>query len=350
MRVLWYPKRWKELKADPSVIYITSNRMRAFNFHDSVSSLSGMQSDLVGVTTHSPKPFAYDAVVFQKVLDRRLAFMLRQSGITTVLDACDALHLPAHLPLTLSALITSNEELAEHFRNQSLGIPVIVVEDAHEANPEFHKVHKAKDRLLVTTYGTPDTAEWSIRAIEPVLKTLPWIDFRCAAGSNAKTDYWKSVKYNDPAIDFHMDRKSAWRRPLSWQNFILSSDIGVVPPAEPRPRSHHKALNYMAYGIPVVCYPSPAHKSLIRHGETGFFASNDHEWRAALETLRDPAVRARMGEKARQEVMEKYSVESMGQKYANVLGSLRRTDMERRSLMQRIVHRISKIASKGLRV
>ena len=347
IRVLWYPKRWKEILTDREVMFITSNRMRAYNFHEAIRALPGIQSEIAGYTLRHPAPSEFDVVVYQKVFNRKQAFLLRQSGVITILDACDALRLPGGLPLALNAIVTSSHELASFFQAANPRIPVEVIEDGHEANPDRIKIHQAAPKLRVTTYGTPDTVEWSIKAIQPVLSRLDWIDFSCAAGATATSAYWKGSTFNRPEIQFHMDWREAWKRMDSWQEFIFQSDVGVVPPAEPRARSHHKILNYMAYGIPVVCQPSDANRRLIRHGVNGFLAESAEEWSEALKILRDPDVRTRIGAEARKTAAEPFRVEAMGAKYASLMQRLAGGAPER-GVLKQAIQTISRAALKAI--
>ena len=69
-----------------------------------------------------------------------------------------------------------------------------------------------------------------------------------------------------------------------------------------------KTLNYMAAGLPVVCYESGA--AGILDGETGFVVrDNDIEaFAEALRTLvRDRALRRKMGERAREIAFRDYN-------------------------------------------
>jgi len=75
----------------------------------------------------------------------------------------------------------------------------------------------------------------------------------------------------------------------------------------------------MAYGIPVVCTPTDAHKRIITHGENGFFASTEHEWEKYLHLLIDPETRARIGANGRKRVLEKFSASNIANSYLQTL-------------------------------
>jgi glycosyltransferase involved in cell wall biosynthesis len=93
---------------------------------------------------------------------------------------------------------------------------------------------------------------------------------------------------------------------------LASADVGVswVPDDQwSRGKCGLKVLQYMAAGLPVVANPVGVHREMVRHGETGFFASTEAEWLAAVGRLRaDPALRLRMGRAGRRLCESAYSV------------------------------------------
>jgi len=59
---------------------------------------------------------------------------------------------------------------------------------------------------------------------------------------------------------------------------------------------------------------------LIRHGENGFLVRSEEEWLNALEQLMDdPALRTRLGEKARRDAVAKYSIHAIAGQYRRIL-------------------------------
>ena len=72
-----------------------------------------------------------------------------------------------------------------------------------------------------------------------------------------------------------------------------------------------KAIQMMAFGIPVVISPVGANKELVQHGINGFFASDMNEWKEAILKLADSkTLRSKMGRLGRKTVSEKFSLES----------------------------------------
>lgn len=72
-----------------------------------------------------------------------------------------------------------------------------------------------------------------------------------------------------------------------------------------RAKAPTKALEAGALGIPLVASDIPPYRAHMRHGETGYLISRDHEWDAALhELVTDADLRARMGAAARVQAKE----------------------------------------------
>jgi L-malate glycosyltransferase len=100
-------------------------------------------------------------------------------------------------------------------------------------------------------------------------------------------------------------------------------DIGLYPLPDEEwvlGKSGLKALQYMALGIPSVATAIGANFRVIEDGVSGFLVKTDEEWRAALSALiGDPALRRRIGEKARERVERYYSIRANRDTYLSVL-------------------------------
>lgn len=100
-------------------------------------------------------------------------------------------------------------------------------------------------------------------------------------------------------------------------------DIGLVPPAESaseQGRVGHRALQFMASGLPVIATPVGAHRDIISNAVHGRLAGSEMEWESALQTLLpDPSTRARMGAAGRQRVESKYSLQAQALRLGEML-------------------------------
>jgi len=93
---------------------------------------------------------------------------------------------------------------------------------------------------------------------------------------------------------------------------IRDFDIGVMPLSDDqwsRYKCGLKLLQYMAVGIPGVASPVGVNASIVTPGVDGYLANRAEEWEAALAgLLEDAALRQAIGLRARQTVVESYSI------------------------------------------
>lgn len=99
-------------------------------------------------------------------------------------------------------------------------------------------------------------------------------------------------------------RHTGWTTPHLAYYQTLDFDIGLAPLVSStfnRSKSHIKALEYAALGIPVIASDEPPYHDFVIDGVTGFLVNRDHEWGQRLRDLvNDDAMRESMGEKARE--------------------------------------------------
>lgn len=125
--------------------------------------------------------------------------------------------------------------------------------------------------------------------------------------------------YELPGVDLEVIRWTAEREVEDLQ----AIDIGVYPlPLDEwvSGKSGLKAIQYMAFGLPCVATNVGTTPMIIRDGENGLLVKSDDEWLAALERLiDDPALRRRLGQKAREDAVARYSTKVIAAKYRAVL-------------------------------
>lgn len=125
-----------------------------------------------------------------------------------------------------------------------------------------------------------------------------------------------------PGVDVEVLRWSAAEEVEQLQGI----DIGLYP--LPRDewvsgKSGLKAIQYMAFGLPCVASDAGHTPNIIRHGENGLLVNSDDEWLAALLRLIDePGLRRKLGQQARRDAVERYSLQAVGRDYAAVIESV----------------------------
>lgn len=128
--------------------------------------------------------------------------------------------------------------------------------------------------------------------------------------------------YELEGVDFEVVR---WSRETEVED-LQAIDIGVYPlPLDDWVigKSGLKAIQYMAFGLPVVASDAGITSQIVRDGETGILVRTEEQWLDALEALvRDPGLRCRLGEAGRRDVLEKYSTRVIAGEYRRVLDSV----------------------------
>lgn len=111
---------------------------------------------------------------------------------------------------------------------------------------------------------------------------------------------------------------------------VASFDIGLAPlPDDPwsRGKCATKLLQGMAARVPCVASPVGAHSDIVKEGANGCLASSPKEWAEKLALLaKDPGLRDRLGDAARETVAREYSVQAHAPRLAALLKSLARRD------------------------
>lgn len=138
-----------------------------------------------------------------------------------------------------------------------------------------------------------------------------------------KVDYRLRVignfEYELPGVDVEMLQWSKEREVEDLQGI----DIGVYPLPHDEwvmGKSGLKAIQYMAFGVPTVATNAGMTPLIIRDEENGLLVRSDAEWVAALQRLvLDPPLRERLGRRAREDAVKKYSLDAIGVEYREVL-------------------------------
>lgn len=123
-----------------------------------------------------------------------------------------------------------------------------------------------------------------------------------------------------------------WREVLPILNTF---DINLAPLQYGNPFCHAKSevkyIEASPLGIPTVASRIDAFEFAIHDGENGFLAGDTEEWVTKLERLiNDPALRRRMGEAARADVMARYAPEVLGQELVRTLETVQEHYVQQR--------------------
>lgn len=292
------------------------------------------------------KDQGFEIVFFQKVHGPSVvaqAQELREAGIKTVFGVCDAVE-PDMVEAT-DATITVTDYLRSLYPTV-LQARIFTVHDGIE-KPWRHKADWGKHsgsltdplRAVLVTSLQLDRL--------PVLANPPdWLQVTIVgryAVKNQPLQRWRETRWR-------LAGQEGWRKKLRFLKFLTNprirriawdaedvydlmqrADIGIIPietdPAQGalwrwQVKSENRLTLMMAIGLPVIATPIPAYEPVVQQGQNGFLAHNRSEWLSHLSALRDPGLRQRIGQQARQSALAAYSMERQADKLIAVLRGL----------------------------
>lgn len=215
-----------------------------------------------------------------------------------------------------SAIVfAGNDYLAERARAAGARrvelVPTVVDMQAYQYRP----IPSLDGKPRIGWIGTPVTWAQYGQPMLPFLEDL-------LARHDAVFRAVGAGKPSKPVVNFEFPDWSE----TSEVELIQGMDIGIMPLEDSpfaRGKCGYKLIQYMACGLPVVASPVGVNSKLVTHGENGFLASTEAEWREAIERLlSDPVLRRRMGAAGRARVEADYSIQTYGPKVADLFATL----------------------------
>jgi glycosyltransferase involved in cell wall biosynthesis len=135
----------------------------------------------------------------------------------------------------------------------------------------------------------------------------------CAYGLRKTLERHPEAEAHFIGADFrHLIRQpirfTPWAEKTTDYYKLIDFDIGIAPLLSTRfaeTKSHIKALEYAALGIPVIASDCAPYRDFVIDGVTGFLVRTDHEWGTRLrELVNDEGMRQEMGAKAREQASQ----------------------------------------------
>ncbi len=208
-------------------------------------------------------------------------------------------------------VITGNRYLANYALKYNSNVKIIPTTiDTHY---HFKNMFSKKEKICIGWTGTQTTLKHFESAI--------------AALKKIKKKYWDKVYFKIIADVEDWDNELGIK-PVKWTKEseikeLEEFDIGIMPLPDnewTRGKCGFKGLQCMSMGIPVVMSPVGINKEIISHGDNGFLCETEEEWITSLSAIiNSPELREKIGRKARQTVIQKYSVEAWEEKAINTL-------------------------------
>lgn len=328
-----------------------SSRMHGYRIHEYLRK-HGWRSELVVTPLHtlkdsplSPEDISRsrvfrsgDVVVFQSMWGRTAVSALkrlRDEHVNTVFTDCDY---PLKLSEAQLATVTvcPSEYLAAAYRQEGIA-SVVVIPDAYEASFSPTVRRSNGQKLRCVWFGMMDPIkEIEVRSLQKLLAThLPDLEL--------------IVVSNHELADVKWDTDKSW-------DVIKDCDVAVITSSDyfwMKAKSANRVTQAMALGLPVIAYPVPAYQSVIRHGRNGMLCKATEEWICALSTMRTARIRERIARMGYRYSRRYFSLEKIGEQWAEMFSRLGRTRPAPQSLMDNTLsylrlRRLRARASKGM--
>jgi glycosyltransferase involved in cell wall biosynthesis len=271
----------------------------------------------------------FDVVFVQKAIMtayvRGMLRLLRACARRIVYDLDDAVHLsPPHPLRNPWRLLEDREQSRKLFLFSKLVLA---------GNPWLASVAEAAGARVALFPTVVDTERFVPTRREPETYRIGWIGGPSTTGclvpaAGALEGTCHAELRFVGADPLHVPCQTAEVRPWSYGTEveeIQDFSVGIMPLPKSewtRGKCALKALQYMACGVPCVATPHGAALDIIRHDENGLLADSHAEWRRALERLREPALRRRLGCAGRATVEERYSLNRAAPRLLELLESV----------------------------
>jgi hypothetical protein len=190
-------------------------------------------------------------------------------------------------------------------------IPTVVDIEGYAAK----QYHGQKDEMIIGWLGSKGTLYY-LKELVPVLteigKRFPFARLKIVCNDFLDVPSMHVIKKEWTEEDEVAD--------------LQSFDIGLGPLTDDvwtRGKCGLKLVQYLAVGVPVICSPVGANKEIVTNGEVGFWAGNQREWIKKISILiENSELRKKMGEKGRERIERRYSLQAMAPQIVDMLAQL----------------------------
>ena len=304
--------------------------------------------DLSGLATRLIRQ-GFDVVYFQKVhgasVLREIA-ELAAANVRTVYGVCDLVDPAMAYGTDLTLVVT---EFLKQLYPAEIHHKIQIVHDGIE-RPEIAKTtwnehsgtrSRPLNLVLVTSVDlselpvlgrVPDWARVSIVGRYPKKDQVSLRLRQVRETLSRKHGVAEKLRYvrllSDPRISlvpWHVDHV---------YDCMVAADVGIIPVDRRageddmlgvppwKLKSENRLTMKMAIGLPVVATPIPSYLSVVKDGQNAFLAETVDDWWRALEQLRSPDERRRVGRAARESVFDSFSMDAQAVRLIAALKSI----------------------------
>jgi glycosyltransferase involved in cell wall biosynthesis len=204
-----------------------------------------------------------------------------------------------------------NEYLADRARRAGARHVVILPSVVDLRRYVVRQKPEVDPTVTVGWIGSPATEPYIQSVLQPLEALLSATPARFVA-----------IGARKPVLPHLGGQVAAWSQE-SEARLLQMLDIGIMPLPDDlwaRGKCGYKLIQYMAAGLPVVASPVGVNTEIVQQGVNGFLAATPDEWLTALRTLvNDRELRRKMGADGRRRVEERYSVDAVRGRLAEVL-------------------------------
>lgn len=204
-----------------------------------------------------------------------------------------------------------NNFLAEFARRFSHSVVVnpTTIDTINLHNPNLYLRKKEKPVTIGWT-GTHSTLPYLELLVPTIRQVETQHAIRFVVIANKKPDFITDT------IEF-----KHWNQETEIED-LMEFDIGIMPLPDDiwaRGKCGFKILQYMALEIPAVASPVGVNTTIISNGVDGFLCKSNDAWLETLtQLIHNKELRREIGRKARQKVIQSYSVESNSRSFLNL--------------------------------
>lgn len=209
------------------------------------------------------------------------------------------------------AVFAGNEYLANYARR--LNSNVMIVPTVIDTDYHSKKNRHENDKVTIGWTGTTTTLK-HFRTALGILKII-----HAKYGDQVR---FKVIVDQEFVVDELSIVASRWRKESEIED-LSEIDIGIMPLPDDewtKGKCGFKGLQYMAMEIPAIMSPVGVNNEIIEDGINGMLAATDEEWIDKLSLLiESKELREKLGRNGRETVLQKYSVSSSRDSYADLL-------------------------------
>ena len=278
-----------------------SSRIMGYNVHDWMLQ-NGIDSKILGPIYNFTD---IDTIIFQKIFSSGAIYTANKyKGTKEIIYIIDDLYNEGVPMAQIADKVVCGSEYIKDWIRPYTKAKLYTINDAYETPREFCKTKYTNSEMPVVSWFGTLLHFQQAEEVRPLIESL-------------------GFKY--VTISACKEATKQWSLDTIWQDLIDSDIIaipylGELPPFE-LAKGANRVTQSMVLGLPIIASPIPAYLSIVRQGKNGFITRTNtlEEWEIYLKLLKNWRLREIIGKTAREDVIDKYSTETIGNKWKEIL-------------------------------